>query len=169
MRRPLTGIIESVGEDNRHVCLRADDGRRFTCSGEGPGAPSIDALQVGTRVVFNGHEQRGGHVASMLRFGPPSSAQLEEWPPWGQYVRVICRISWLYPLSGYCTLSAEKLPYDITFVYGRRNRKDLRRGDMVIAELLRVHRSVKAYKVVRLPKDYLSRMAEHAHLLTPIP
>lgn len=169
MRRPLAGTIESVGEDHSFACLRADDGRRFTYSVTRPGDLSFDASHVGRRVVFSGYERRGGHVASTLRLGPPPSAPADVWPPWGQYVRVICRISWLYPLSGYCTLNAEKLPYDIPYVYGRRKRKDLRCGDMVIAELLRAQKSVKAYKVVRLPKDYLSKMAEHEHLLTPIP
>lgn len=80
------------------------------------------------------------------------------WPPLGEIARVICIVDWCHLDDFYRLLRLRDVPDSVAFLgKTRRIRRDLRRGDHVIAEVMTWHRKLIALHAVRLPKGYETR------------
>ena len=124
---------------------------------------------VGRRASFVARD--GFHVIPIerLQLRPRSAGAAPFWPDFGELVRLVCTVMRFDPATPRRFIWHPEIPHDILVRPKHSNRRDLRYGDKVVAEVMRWNKGLMAIRTVRLPKDYLSKSAAHAHLLTEVP
>ncbi|MEQ1752519.1 MAG: hypothetical protein ABL973_00130 [Micropepsaceae bacterium] len=155
----LTGDGQLIAHNGQLATLNQEVAKRFGIAPE----------DVGRRVSFQANDGRHVLQIERLQFLRNAPDQASQWPAFGDLVRVICTVSHCNPDSPLRYLWHPNIDREILVRPKRDKRRDLRTGDKVIAEVIRWNKGLLAIRAVRLPKDYLSKTAEHAHLLSKAP
>lgn len=158
------GVVETYDRVTGKGIIRSDDGRIVLIE---PFVSGVPADAAGSRVVFSASTGSGSSTALHVNVARERDCETYDWPLPGDLVRLICTVSWCKRSDAQRLLTHPRITPEI--LVRSRHRRDLRTGDKVIAEVVRFQGYLLAIHAVRLPRDYETKAAAHASLLTPVP